>query len=127
MVASHRRPELWAAVAALVLAAVPSLLLAFLPVYSSESATATSGGAVSTSSGRATLLDVNGPGVLVVLLVPVALATLGLIGSARRRRVLIWVAGGLLLGFALVSGLSIGLFYLPAAVALLLSAWPGQR
>ena len=45
-------------------------------------------------------------------------APLGLSAVARRRRALVWVLGGVPLGFVVTSGFTIGLFYLPAAVAL---------
>ena len=115
-------PSGWAALAALLLAIVAGLFLAFYPVYQGVSATGSSSGVVTSSSESGTLITVNGLWVLVPLCIPIVLAALGLIAVARRRRALVWVLGGVLLGFVVLSGFTIGLFYLPAAIALLLSA-----
>jgi hypothetical protein len=83
--------------------AVASLLLLILPAY---------------GSGRA-LIDVNGPRAFVALVVPVMIALVLLI--VPRLKI---VAACLVLTFALITGFSIGLFYLPAAIVLL---WPERR
>ena len=44
-----------------------------------------------------------------------------------KRKVLLWVSAALLLGFSAVGIFSIGLFYLPAALALIVSAVMGSR
>lgn len=115
-------PSAWAALVALLLTVAAGLFLAFYPVYQGVSATGSSSGVTTISSERATLITENGLWVIVPLCVPIALAALGLLAVARRRRVLVWVLGGVLLGFVVLSGFTIGLFYLPAAIALLLSA-----
>ena len=94
----------------------------FYPIYQGVSVTASSSGAVTSSSEGGTIVAENGLWVVVPLCIPPVLAALGMIAVARRRRALVWVLGGVLLGFAVLSGFSIGLFYLPAAIALLLSA-----
>ena len=81
-----------------------------------------SSGAVTSSSDSATLIAENGAWVILLLCVPVALAVLGLVGAARRRRALVWVPAAVLLVFVLLGGFSIGLLYLPAALALLVAA-----
>jgi len=99
-----------------------------LPAYRSTTATvlgtADSSTAAETTTTR-TLLDVNGPGVLVVVAIP--LAAVGLVSGAlwlRRRRhrdgagPLAWTIVGLVGLFALLGMLSIGIFVVPA-VALL--------
>ena len=69
---------------------------------------------------RATLLEVNGPGVLGPLAAPVALAALPVAANWTALRTPTRVLAAVLLtGFALVAGFSIGLLYLPAAGALL--------
>jgi hypothetical protein len=108
---ARRRTDVWQ-LASLGLSLLASLLLLVLPVYSS--ATSSSDGPEVTTTS--TLLEVNGPGVLVILAVPVLLMLLPLYARRRARR---WVslactlvlAAGALLGLA-----SIGLFYLPALV-----------
>ena len=119
----HRMiPSWWAALGALVLAVAADLFLVLYPVYQGVSVTGSSSGVVTTSSESATLITENGLWVLVPLCIPIVLAALGLIAAARSRRALAWVLGGVLLGFVVLSGFTIGLFYLPAAITLLLSA-----
>ena len=90
---------------AFALALLCSLILLVLPVYSG-------------TAGRATLLQVNGPGVLVPLAIPPFITVLPVILSQRSVRIGATIALGL---FCLISGFSIGLFYVPAAVLLLLA------
>ena len=107
------------------------LPLAFLllgPVY--QAAEATVGPEGTTSRGyTSTLVDVNGWRVLPLLLAPVGLTAAGIVGASRVRavpttgrpaigRVILWVSAVLLLGFCAVGVWTIGLFYLPAALAL---------
>lgn len=72
---------------------------------------------------RATLLEVNGPRVMWFLLAPVVLAAVPLAlnwtafrGPARA------LTAFLLVGFCLLTGFSIGLFYLPSAIAMAAAA-----
>ena len=109
----------WVALAAVALAVVAGLGLAFYPVYQGESQTVSSSGAVTSSSDGTTLLDENGSWVALLLCVPVVLAALGLWGAIRGRKTLAWVSAGVLLAFCVVGGFSIGLFYLPAGLSLL--------
>ena len=118
-----------------VLTWVVALGLVALPVYQGESQTAVTPGGVASESTRvtATLVEVNGLSVLPLVMVPVALTALALlaalmtdVGSAKRR-VLLWVSSVLLLGLCAVAIASIGLLYLPAAVALIVAAVMGSR
>lgn len=138
MSASGRRRDwgTWVAVAAFALAAGGSAALLFVPVYQGRQASVQVGTptgdaaqppplpATQERSVSRTLLEVNGPGVLGVLAVPVVLAGLPL-ALARHRR-LSWAARGvaavLLLGYVVVTGFSIGLTYAPAALVMLLAA-----
>ena len=76
----------------------------------------------------ATLIEVNGWRVLPILLVPAALTGLALVtvlktnAGQTRRRVLVWAASVLLLGFCILGSFSIGIFYLPSALALVVSS-----
>ena len=71
----------------------------------------------------ATLLEVNGPAVLIPLTIPIALPALALAAtSSRFRRLAYAVAAFLLLVFCLLSGFSIGMYYVPASIAMLISA-----
>ena len=112
----------WVALAAVALAVAAGLGLAFYPVYQGESETVSSSGVVTSSSDSATLIDENGPWVAFLLCVPVVLAALGLWVALRGQRTLAWIFAGVLLGFCVLGGFSIGLFYLPAALSLLLAA-----
>jgi|HigsolmetaAR202D_1030399.scaffolds.fasta_scaffold79870_1 hypothetical protein len=89
---------------AVVASTLVSAALALFPVYAGN-------------SGR-TLIQVNGPGALIVL-VPILLSALAWVSD--RLRIL---AGVLMLGWALVGAFTVGLFYLPVAIWLL---WPSRR
>ena len=73
------------------------------------------------------ILEVNGPWVLIPLSVPVVLTAAGLLAAliARGRRTrlaLLWLTAVLLLGFCVLTGFSIGMFSLPAGLVLLAAA-----
>tara|TARA_B100000378_G_scaffold261160_1_gene242353 strand:- start:191 stop:619 length:429 start_codon:yes stop_codon:yes gene_type:complete len=122
-----------------VLAWVVVLWLVFGPIYQAESVTAAVPGAPANEPTKttATLIEVNGWCVLPILLVPAALTGLALVtilktnAGQTSRRVLVWVASVLLLGFCILGSFSIGIFYLPSALALVVSSilvsrsWPG--
>ncbi len=115
-------PAGWVALAAALLAVGAGLWLVFLPVYQGVSETVSSSGAVTGSSDSATLIDQNGSWVVFPLCIPVILAALGFFATKRESRVLAWVLAAALCGFVLLTGFSIGLFFAPAAGALLLAA-----
>lgn len=68
---------------------------------------------------KSTLLEVNGLRAVLPLLFPVVVALLPLLIPRRRIRIL---AAVLLFGFSVVAAMSIGLFYLPAAITMLIAA-----
>ena len=113
-----------------VLAWVVVLWLVFGPIYQAESVTAAVPGAPANEPTKttATLIEVNGWRVLPILLVPAALTGLALVtvlktnAGQTRRRVLVWAASVLLLGFCILGSFSIGIFYLPSALALVVSS-----
>ncbi len=100
----------WATVASLVLATAAAAFFFIVPVYT---------GSFPNGRYSATLLHVNGMRVLIPLLFPVVLALAAL--TFRKRAVRI-VAGILMGGFVIIGGFSIGLLYVPAAIAMLLAA-----
>ena len=81
----------------------------------------------------ATLVEVNGLYVIFWLLVPVVLTGIALLAvqltnnSQARRKILLWGPVVALLGFCAVAILSVGAFYLPAALALLFAAVTDSR
>jgi len=105
----------WAAVAWTVAVA---LVLLVAPMGTSVSV-ASNGSETVTTTSHPTLLETEGAGVIVILLVPVVLAVAGAVGrgsTARRRRI---VAGSVLTGACVLGAMSIGFFFVPAAAALL--------
>ena len=127
-----------------VLAWVAFAVLAFAPVYQGASVTATASrppGVTAdpretvrsepkqvTTFTTSTLIEVNGWGVLPIILVPVAFSGAGLMGVilvARGRvlrRIPLGISAFLLLAFCVAGSYSIGMFYLPAALAMVVSA-----
>ena len=105
-----------------------SVFFAFGPVYQGESVTPTlpgePGGEVIRSS--ATAIEVNGLHVILLLLVPILLTAITLLGlrlqQTTMRKILLWSPAVVLLGFCFVAIASIGMFYLPTALALLVAA-----
>ena len=77
----------------------------------------------------ATAIEVNGLHVISLLLVPVLLTGIALLAlrltakGQTVRKVLLWGPGVVLLGFCAVAIFSIGMLYLPAALALLVAAF----
>lgn len=108
----------------MLVAVVTSVLVAFAPLRQSQSCSAGSVGtgagehsdAVVCENSTSSLVEGEGGGVLAVLAVPALLALLGLAWPARTA--LVAVAVLLSIGVVL-SGFSIGLFYVPTAV----TAW----
>jgi hypothetical protein len=121
----------WAAVAWTVLAGT---VILFAPLYStvsvSSSSSMSSAGSpteVVTTTSRGTLLEHEGTGAVAVLLVPVAIALVGAPGSgpaARRRRI---AAGWVMAGACLLGAGSLGIFFLPAPIALLTAGLKTRR
>ena len=101
-----------------------------MPVYRGMTVTATRPGEPPAEPvvHSATLLEVNGPDAVLLLLIPVlvtGVAVLALYVTRPQRpirRFLLWIPGAILLGFCAVGILSIGALYLPAAIALLCGA-----
>ena len=104
--------------------------LAFGSVYQGTSVAPVGPGETPNEPTRtsASLIEVNGWQVLPILLVPAALTGLALLTillthtGQVRRKVLLWVLTVLLLVFCILGSFSIGIFYFPSALALLLTA-----
>ncbi len=105
------QPAMIAAWIAHVLAWLAMLALLVVPVYEG-------------TAGRHTIIEVNGAGVVPVLLTPVVLSGIALLIAWRMTtrpvavKVGLLVAAALLLAFCVLGVMSIGFFYAPAAVAL---------
>ncbi|HEX9124626.1 MAG TPA: hypothetical protein VF984_14920 [Actinomycetota bacterium] len=117
-----RGPGVKIAVAAVSLAVAAAVWLAVWPCfYVGETGTVPGGGS-SARRACATLIGVNGVWVVWLLLIPIAFTGLGLAAALVGRRRLLWLIGGLAVGFCVLAVFSIGIFYLPSAIALLLAA-----
>jgi hypothetical protein len=103
-----------AALVAVVLCVLPVLAALGLPFYSSSSSAG--------SSGHATLVDVNGKRVLVVLAFPVVITLLGFlfVRTPFARPMLVCAALLMWIGTVL-TGFTIGFLYLPADIALVVA------
>jgi hypothetical protein len=109
--------------ASVALAALASFVLVLIPAYAVEVARLTTDGAATEiGRGRATLLETEGAGVLRVLLLPIAIAAIPLFIGNRRARLARAISALLLMGFAGVALMSVGVFYLPSAIAMAASA-----
>jgi hypothetical protein len=69
----------------------------------------------------ASLIEANGVSVLGVLALPVLLAGVGLVAARSRRRSIVLAVMVALVAFCLLALASVGLFYLPAAAALVIA------
>ena len=116
-----RRYAYWFALAATILA---SLYLLFGPIYSGRSSTYdASGTMVESIQPGQSLWDVNGSRALVAVAIPILLVVAPmLIRDPYYRHHATIGAGVLMWGVVLLGLFSIGMYYAPAAVALLLSA-----
>jgi len=72
---------------------------------------------------RGTLLQVNGPYILIPVLLPVLTALIALL---LRKQVVRFVAAILMALFVVLGGFTIGLFYLPAGILMLLASCVDQ-
>jgi hypothetical protein len=99
---------------ALALSLLAVLYLLFFPTYSGVMSSQDSTGVVQTTTTSSTILEVNGWSALLPMLFPVVIcaATLALRSTPGVRLARV-IAAVLLMGFAIVAGFSIGLFYIP--------------
>lgn len=108
---------------AFVSATIAAVIMLILPTY--VSVTESSGGGVVRSTS--TLLEVNGPGVFVVILAPVVFAGIPLLLRGRARQPVSIVCAVLLVGFVVVSLASIGIFFLVAALCAVAAVFTPAR
>ena len=105
----------------LVLTAV--LVVLFVPSYGF--ATETSDGVQTT--GMVTAWEVNGPRILLLLAIPVALSLLPVFSRGAAWQLLSVLSAVLLVVFAVVTSLSIGWFFFPAAIIAAVAAFVPVR
>jgi hypothetical protein len=104
-----------------------------LPSYGTSSQSAsmdTTTGVTTTepvTTGTATLVGVNGPGVLIVVGIPLVVTLLVGTALAFRRRRIGWVLTSILGFFTLLAMLSIGIFILPTTLALVVACAATER
>jgi hypothetical protein len=96
--------------ASFALAIAAAIFLLVWPIYS---------GSNGSQPTHATLLQVNGPDVLIPVMFPVLTALIALLLCKQWARI---VATILISGFVMLGGFTIGLFYLPAAILMLLAS-----
>ena len=114
--------------ASVLLALGAALFLALWPYYYRGESVSVDGRIIERT--HASLIEENGVEVLPLLLLPMALslsAWLLLFLKNQRTKALMWAAAILLLVFSFFTGLTVGAFYLPAALALLLAAIAATR
>lgn len=101
-------------------------VLTVVPAYSGESCATTAGGTAVCTSSSETLVEHEGATVLLVLLVPAAIAALGV---ARPTRMVLQGLAIALTVCVVLGAASIGMFYVPTAVAAFVAALrsPGAR
>ena len=106
-------------ICSLVLAVAAGLGLALWPcAYQGVEA---AGGGAPERQFCESLVEANGVSVLGVLALPVLLAGVGLAAVGRRRRSILVAVMAAMVAFCVLAAASVGLFYLPAAVALVIA------
>src|SRR5437867_5356189 len=133
---THGGARLWA-VGALLLALAASLVLLFAPLGTRVESSAVGGSGSSASPeqpsssdstlSHVSLLEEQGWSVALPLSIPVVLAGGGLLASAVHARRFLIVLSVLLGAFVLLGALSVGIFYLPAEVAMIGAAAKERR
>jgi len=104
---------------------VVSVTLMVVPTGMTQTETAESGpedalGGAEITTRHVSLLESDGLSVLPVLLFPIALPALALLAGPSRRGVVIGL-GAVYLLLAFLAGFTVGMFYLPGAIALLVA------
>jgi hypothetical protein len=124
------RPTRISVTTSLLLALAAGLGLALWPcAYQGVEVQLTPGGAGEERQLCATLVEMNGVDVLGVLALPVLLAGAGLVAVRAGRRGILSAVMVALVAFCLLALASVGLYYAPAAVALVIAVvgWRQER
>ena len=107
------------AICSLVLASAAGLGLALWPC--AYQGVESAGGGAPERQFCESLVEANGVSVLGLLALPVLLAGVGLAAVGRRRRSILVAVMAAMVAFCVLAAASVGLFYLPAAVALVIA------
>ena len=114
--------NVWIALGFAVVWGLLLVVAAFVaPVYRTSSGSATDGTVATTAEGSATLVGVNGYGVLLVISVPLVAAVVVTWALARGRRRLGWVVTSVLCVLNVLALLSVGIFFVPVTIALIVA------
>jgi hypothetical protein len=124
----------WAA-AGFVLAVATSLVMLLAPLGTEVAATAAGGASTGAPASpepqtrvtHPSLLQHEGWSVAAPLSVPVLLSGAGAVAAGRRSRPVLILAAVLLGAFIVLAALSVGVFYLPAEVAIIVAAVKDRR
>lgn len=111
-------PKRMLQVLALVLAAVTAGLVLFMPSYTVVTSDARGNESTSTLS----IWEYNGPLFALVVAIPVVIALIPVVTRGRWWPLVSVASAGLLLGFAFLGAMSIGMAFLPAALAAVVAA-----
>lgn len=107
-----------AAGVAMVLATIASVWLVVWPCFY----TGTTSGPRGESTTCSSLIAVTGTWVLSYLAIPIILTVLAFVALVARLRAVMWMLAILLFALCILAAWSIGVFYVPSAVALLIAA-----
>lgn len=113
-----RNRGLLAAGVAMVLATIASAWLVVWPCFY----TGTTSGPRGESTTCSSLIGETGTWVLSDLAIPIILTVLAFVALVARLRAVMWVLAILLFALCILAAWSIGVFYVPSAVALLIAA-----
>jgi hypothetical protein len=102
----------WLAAVSLGLAITAAVFVLVWPIYAAF-------GPDGSIVKRATLLEVDRAGAIIPVLFPVGIALIAVFFRGRAVRV---IAAVLMTAFSFLGGMSIGLYYLPAAILMILAA-----
>ena len=131
---SQVEPAIWWAAAGFLLALAASLVMLLAPLGTQEEATSIpsspSSGQTKPAEPRVThpnLLETEGWSVALPLSVPVFMSGGGLIAARRGIRGVLVVSAVLLGAFVALGALSVGIYYLPAEVAMIVAIGKERR
>jgi hypothetical protein len=109
----------WFTLAAFLLAVIAAVVAAFTPTGQLVESSGSPGGAIVTRSSNVSIFQTDGAWVLVVVSVPVLVALVPILIPHRTARivsvVLLWIG-------CIVGMWSVGLFFVPAAIAMTVAA-----